>query len=386
VRSIAALLLLAAGCAYYRTEEEEVDAFYRQARAFIAQRRDPEQALALLDRAIALAPHRSEIVETRAGLHRETGHLEAARDDYATAARLNGGGPADLLVRLGAAEGELGFLDRAETALGEAIRQDPTHAEAYLQRARFRRLAGRPADADRDLADARSRGAAWVEPFHNEGVRLLRATRPLEAERWFRYATELDPLRSESWIGLGRALLESRRPFLAEAAFAEAAALRKTDPETHYHRGIALLAAGRQEEALQAYTRAVELDPAKPAYFTGRGMIYQQEYRDPARAAAEYDRALALDPEYPPALFNRAILLHELGRQPEAEADLRRSLSRRGSVDGARLLASILNEQGKYDVAMNVCLEAIQLCKDPAVREGLDDELRRALARKEIPR
>ncbi len=383
MRPAVALLLLSAGCAYYRTEEEEVDALYRQARHLVS---DPERALGLLDRAIGLRDDRPELFEMRGGLHREAGRLERARDDYAAAVRLHGGRPADLLVRLGTAEGELGYLDRAEAALGEAIRLDPGPAEPWLQRARFRRLAGRHAEAEKDVEEARARGASWAESFHNEGVRLLRANRPLDAERCFRFATELDPLRYDSWMGLGRALLETRRPLPAERAFTEAASIRKTDAEAPYHRGNALLAAGRHEEALAAYTRAAELDATKPAYFTGRGLLFQQEYRDPARAAAEYSRALALDPDYAPALLNRATLYHELGRQEEAEQDLRRSLARRPSADGARLLASILNEQGKHEAAINVCMGALEICRDPAVRAGLDGELRRALSRRENSR
>ncbi len=386
MRPAVALLLLTAGCAYYRTEEEEVDALYRQARHVLARGDDPERAVALLDRAIGLRDDRPEILETRGGLHREAGRVELARNDYAAALRLNGGGPADLLVRLGTAEGELGFLDRAEAALGEAIRRDPGPVEPYLQRARFRRLAGRHAEADKDVETARTQGAHWAEPFHNEGVRLLRTSRPQEAERWFRFATEVDPLRYDSWMALGRSLLESRRPLLAERAYAEAASIRQADAEAPYHRGNALLAAGRHEEALAAYTRAAELDGTKPAYFTGRGIVYQQEYRDPARAGAEYERALALDPGYAPALLNRAILLHELGRHEEAESDLRRSLARRATADGARLLASILNEQGKHEAAINVCMGALEINRDPAVREGLEDELRRARARRESSR
>jgi tetratricopeptide (TPR) repeat protein len=373
----ASCLLLLAGCAYYPTEREEADALYRQARHNLSVGRE---ALSLLDRAIALAPERAEIYETRGGLHRDAGRQGAARDDYAEANRLRS--TPDLLTRLGAAEGELGFLDRAEAALGEAIRQDPGLAEAYLQRARFRRLAGRHAEADRDVEAARARGAGWAEAFHNEGVRQLNHGRALDAERWFRFATDIDPLRSESWMGLGRSLLETNRPERAAAAFEAAGAIRKDDPETRYHRGNALRAIGRYEEALEAYAAAERL-AKRPAYPTGAGIIYQQEYRDPARAEDAYARALAMEEAYPPALFNRAILYLELGRLDEAESDMRRSLSKRGSAEGARVLASILNELGKHEAAVNVCMEALEFARDPAVREGLDDELRRALLRKE---
>ena len=377
------LFLLLSACAYYPTVEEEVDALYAQARHLLATGRDAEEARKRLDRAVDLAPERVEIRETRGALHRDAGRLEAAREDFAEAARRRPS--SDLLARLGAIEGELGFLDRAELAFAEALRLDPSNAEAYLQRARFRRLAGREAEAERDVELARERGAAWAEPFHNEGVRLLNVGRPLDAERCFRFATQVDPLRSESWIGLGRALLETRRPALAADAFAEATRIRKSDPEPRYHRGNALFAAGRFEEALESYAAAEALAP-RPAYAVGQGVLYQQEYRDPLRADAAYARALALDPHYPPALFNRALLYLELGRLEEAERDMRLSLSKRGSAEGARVLASILNELGKHDAAVNVCLEALALARDPAVRAGLDEELRRALARKESPK
>lgn len=375
-------LLFAAGCAYYRTEAEEVDALYRRARHDLAAGKDAEAAIALLDRALDLAPERADILVTRARLHREAGRIEEARNDWAEALRLRGPDP-DLLVRAGTAEGELGFLDRAEAAFGEAIRLDPSQAEAWLQRARFRRLAGRHVEAEKDVAEARAHGKGWADPFHNEGVRLVRAGRPLDAESCFRFATELDPLRADSWMGLGRVRLETGRPLLAAAAFAEAETLRPDDAEASYHRGNALWAAGRAEAALGAYARAAEIDPTKPAYPTGLGILHQHEHRDPARAAAQYARALALDPEYPPALLHRASLFHELGLQEEAERDLRLSMGRRASVDGGRLLASILNEQGKFEAAVDVCMNTLPLCRDEAQRRAVDEELRRALARKE---
>lgn len=374
---------LVAGCAYYPSAEEEVDALYGDARRRIATGRGLDEARKLLDRAILLAPERVELLETRGALHRDGGRLEAAREDFAEAARRKPS--ADLLTRLGILEGELGHLQRAEAAFEAALREDPGNAEAYLQRARFRRLAGREAEAERDVQLAREKGAAWVEAFHNEGVRLLNVGRPLQAERCFRFATQVDPLRSESWIGLGRSLMETRRPALAVEAFAEAARIRGTDPEPRYHLGNAHFAAGRFEDALTAYAAAEALAP-RPAYATGIGMIYQQDYRDPLRAEAAYARALALDPDYPPALFNRALLYLALGRLEEAEADMRRSLAKRGSVEGARVLASILIEMGKYDAAIAVCMEALEVAREPGAREGVDDELRRALARKETPK
>jgi tetratricopeptide (TPR) repeat protein len=379
----APLLLLAAGCAYYATEHEEADARWRQARVELARGGSAVRALDLLDRAIELDPDRPEFYQSRAGVRRDLGRLEGAVSDFSFALdlrRASGSEPrelAELHLARGALNGDLGFAADAEKDFERALELQPGLVEVWLQRALVREKAGKAELAKDDRAEARLHGKSFHAPLHNEGIRHLKDGRLDLAERYFRFAIEVDRSRPESHVALGRVYMQARRLEEAAAAFDAALALRPDDPDLIYHRGSVRLAQGRPEAALEDFTRAQRLAPSRAAYVTARALVLHEHFRDPVRAEIEYSGAIRLDGNDPAAWFNRALLREELGRLEEAETDFRSALALRASPEAALRLAGVLRARKQYLSAVDVCLKALAICTDPAQSAALEDERRK---------
>ena len=378
-------LLVLSGCAYYPTESDEADARWRQARTIVAQGGSEERALEHLDRAIELDPDRAEFYQARGGIRRDLGQLKGAAADFSAALDLRraaGALPreiAELLVARGVLNGDLGFDADAERDFSTALEIHPGLIEAWLQRSVVRSKAGKADLAKLDVDEARLHGKAFHASLHNEGIRQLKEGRLDLAERFFRFAIAVDRSRPESHVALGRVYLETRRLEEAAAAFETAIGLKPDDAELFYHRGSARLAQGRPEDALADFTRAQLLAPSRASYVTARALVFHEHYRDPVRAEEEYSGAIRLDERDPAPYLNRGLLREELGRFEEAEQDFRRALAARATPEAALRLAGVLRVRKQYLAAVDVCLKAASICPDPALREALEEERRRAM-------
>jgi tetratricopeptide (TPR) repeat protein len=107
------------------------------------------QALADLDRAIALSPHPASY-EERASIYFAMGNKQAARQDLERALRIDSFSPI-ALMNLGYLYIEDGKYDRAIEYLTKAINVEPTMANAYANRARAHYKKG---NLDRAYSDA----------------------------------------------------------------------------------------------------------------------------------------------------------------------------------------------------------------------------------------
>lgn len=126
-------------------------------------------------------------------------------------------------------------------------------------------------------------GSAWAHRVM--GTRLLRWGRAELAVGPLRRATELDPAHAETWNALA----------LAENA------------------------SGDLEAAEATFRRGVEIAPDHPGLRLGLAalLVNTERYED---ALAIYDAIVREQPRFAPAHVGRGILLHQLGREDEAEA------------------------------------------------------------------
>lgn len=89
----------------------------------------------------------------------------------------------------------------------------------------------------------------------------LEASAPLEAERAYRRALELQPGDAASALNLGRLLHERGELAEAEGFYRAALDREPQSPTAAFNLGVALQDLGRLAEAARAYRRALELDP-----------------------------------------------------------------------------------------------------------------------------
>jgi tetratricopeptide (TPR) repeat protein len=192
--------------------------------------------------------------------------------------------------------------DRAASAFGEVVREDPADAQAWSNYGLALTHLGKAAEAELALSKAVAlaprNGEAW---FHLGVARALR-DEWTDAASAYRRAVALAPEDMVAWHRLGVALAESGEERAASAAFERALILSRSAPsaaaggartaapaddhsqEAGEREGareakswldlaLSLLALGDEEEAVAAYERAFTLDPERASRSLFRPML-----------------------------------------------------------------------------------------------------------------
>ena len=212
----------------------------------------------------------------------------------------------------------------------EAIRIDPTYAQAYagLAKAYFA-----------------------LEIFGGSGV----GTSSNQIRTNTLKALELDGNLAEGHALLGRIHFQLDWNWKnAETEFQRAIELNPNLEEAYVNYAYFLQAMGRHSEALASVHRAVELDPLSAPNICDEGRILYRT-RQFENAVARYQRALELDPTYRPALGRIEDAYEQLGKYEEALAYVRKLQETMNDPSaGLPRLATIYARMGKRREAMEI--------------------------------
>lgn len=206
----------------------------------------------------------------------------------------------------------------------------------------------------RAAADAPEEAARWRDLARAE----LMAERPAMARRAFRQLARLRPRDPRPLVEIGFTHELERDYDQALEVYLEAAALRADAAYPLRVLGTRLLRWGRPEEAIDPLARSVEIDPAHAETWKALGLAHHHAEQIEAAESAfraglthhprhlglrlslaallvnggryepaleVYDGLLEDFPRFAAAHVGRALLLHELGREDEAEAALIRA-------------------------------------------------------------
>jgi tetratricopeptide (TPR) repeat protein len=339
-----------------------------------------EAASALVERSLAADP-RSGIVQRAAGLVRaRQGRIEEARAALRRATEL---APDDLLSHyyLGTThagpetEEARGLRERA---LLRAIALQPAHAPSLAALSELVAAAGRKEEAVAHAAAARRaepREVGW-------GLRLASALRA--AER----ASE-----AESLEGALIAAAQSDPSVLYEALAYFEQSERKADgaalltrvqagnprgPALQRALGDLLLQAGRFDEAEKAYRAVLAQIRDDASALNSLGYMNADRGVRVQEALALIESALKQSPDSPDYLDSRGWALFRLGRLPEAEKDLRRSVAKDAGAEVLDHLAQVLAARGARD-------EAAATWRQALADAEIEDDLKAAIERRLAP-
>ena len=151
----------------------------------------PDEALALLDRAVSIAPRDPRILTNRATLRLERSDVVGAIEDY-VAALLHAPDDADLHFNIAGALAIAGRLDEAMTHLEQAIELDPSHARALANLGNLYRQLGRTKESRETLERAVEVAPGDPQVQHSLGITLTDGRDYVAAAARFRRALELD--------------------------------------------------------------------------------------------------------------------------------------------------------------------------------------------------
>ncbi|MEQ8734991.1 MAG: tetratricopeptide repeat-containing glycosyltransferase family protein [Rhodospirillaceae bacterium] len=108
----------------------------------------------------------------------------------------------DIHHALAAVYWKLGQTDKAERAFDTALRIEPNHEPALMDKARLLQSLGRLDESEQLYLQLTSKNTSRVDAIFNRGVVMFRKGNLVAAERWFRQAARLDPNGSRPMINL----------------------------------------------------------------------------------------------------------------------------------------------------------------------------------------
>lgn len=229
----------------------------------------------------------------------------------------------ELLNALGWVLFQDGRTQEAVAEYKRALAADPKHAKAHNNLALALVELGQLDDAATHFS-----ASLAIEPkaeiYSDLGFVLARQGHAKEADAQYKKALALDPNCPSAHLNLAVAAVQSGDLTAAELHYRQALPGRPT-AETHNGLGFVLARQGRADEAIAEYKKAISVDSKfTPAFNNlGEALARQGKLED---AADYYRRSLAQRPS--PATYNAlGRILHQLGREDEAELQFSKAKS-----------------------------------------------------------
>jgi tetratricopeptide (TPR) repeat protein len=223
-----------------------------------------------------------------------------------------------------------GYFDRAASSFQQALRDDPSSAEA----------------------------------LYGLGSSYLSQQKIAEAHESFERATKLKAsypgTLANAWNNLGLIATQGNRTSEAIRCFQEAVRLSPDNLIALNNLGSAYRLQKDWDAARKAFEHAVEVSPGNPEANYGLGMVFAQA-DDTEHAYAYLQRALKLRPDYPEALNNLGILYLRTQRRDDAVASFKECIRVAPEFDQAYLnLARVYLIEGAPDKARGVLLDLLK--------------------------
>ena len=305
----------------------------------------------------------------------------------------------DLLLLLGALQGQRGKYDEAGRWIEKALAVNPDSAAAHSNLGNCRKCTGQfeaaLASYDASLRLEKTAGtycnragtlidlaryddalecfnqALVLVPNHvmaldGRGVALAHLGRYEEALASHQEATALDPNYSQAWCNSARVAVALKRFDNALASYDQALALHPGDAANHNNRGAVLADLRRYEDALASIQHAIALAPNYIDAFLNLGAT-QKLLKRHDEALRSYDEILKIAPGHVAARIHRGTSLIELGRREEALTEFDIVLdAHRDNVDALTCRGGQLHALGRDDEGLECLHRAIAIKPDAA--------------------
>ncbi len=316
------------------------------------QRGEHQQALDMMERALASDPLNPALYNNCGEICRAQGRLGEAITRYETALRLK---PdyAEAFNNLGVALAQAGRWQESRECLEKALSLAPDYAEAHKNLAlQYER------DGDDEQAMVHLERAVRLQPrdadaLEHLGVLLERGEGRLQ-HALARYQTEFE-----------------------EAVQSLEAAIEQHvgDAVAHDRLGLALQYLGRLDEAVAQHEEAIRLDPELPQAYNNLGNALQRQGRY-EESIPRYEQALQLHEANPYAHSNLGAALHFRGRLDEAVNHLQRALEIKPGFISAQYNLGLINlARGAFTTAWKDYLLRNGEYGKPSVEGPLPDDL-----------
>jgi len=173
-------------------------------------------------------------------------------------------------------QAESGDIEAAEQNYVEALRLQPSFAEAHDRLARLRASAGDFAGAVRSCSEVVRLSPGSSGAYANLGYMHMMDRQLTEAEANYRVALRLDPSSAPALSGLADILHVQGDIAAAEAGWRAARRLDKNLPLVHESLGALFGDQGRDREAIRSYRKAMKLEPSRASVHLKLAGLYHK--------------------------------------------------------------------------------------------------------------
>lgn len=240
----------------------------------------------------------------------------------------------------------------ASRDLEEALRQpDADPFKLRLVLAQVQLLLGHFQDALFHLEQARLVTEDSSRLFSTFGAVLRELGRPLEAEREYRRAVDLDSRDSSAWFGLARLYYEDERLDMTESCLQKVLSLR---PGAIHATTLLDEVRRRQEQTRTLIDEGLEILGENPQYpdWHHRVAVHYSYTGDYERARRHLKEALKLNPRLGKSAYQLGMLEAQTGNFPEACEAFRKCLAtQEGEEAPEHRVAASLEKAGRYEEA-----------------------------------
>jgi len=211
--------------------------------------------------------------------------------------------------------------DRAIADLDEAIRLDPSLADAFIGRGTLLHQRGDDARALIDLSEA-VRLAPDNAMAHSNLGDILQAQRDSDrAIAEYDRAIGLDPRLADAYAGRGVATASKGDNLRAIADYTAAIKLAAPNAPALHNRGVSYVAVGDLDRAAADFTAAIAASPVSARTYFNRGFIYARR-GDLAAAITDFTSAIRFDSKAADAYLLRGIAALYTGDEMTALKDI----------------------------------------------------------------
>jgi tetratricopeptide (TPR) repeat protein/Ethanolamine utilization protein EutJ (predicted chaperonin) len=313
-----------------------------------------EQALAVIEHALAIAPDSPDARAGRGEISALRYRVADAREDFDAALAAS----PDLVVALvGRARlaSRCGVAEQAVRDADRAVELEPGSSDAWIARGIARLAAEQRTLALSDLERAVQLDPSSAEALAWRGFVRLRLGLDVEACEDFSRAIELDPDCVPALTGRAAAGEPGGDDALSHAL--------AVDPRDPFALVVQAARQGDREQAREALDAALEASPDHPPALLARGRLAAASGRLDA-ALTDLDRAVEAAPYSADARYARALTLLELGDDVEAARELGLATRARGlsltSAGGLHILhGRALLRQGRAAEAIEAFTAAL---------------------------
>jgi tetratricopeptide (TPR) repeat protein len=206
---------------------------------------------------------------------------------------------------------ERGYLEQAEAFFQQALRDDPSGAEAlyglgsvYLQQQKNREARE---SFERAVQLHANYPGTMTRAWNNLGILAAREGRTEEADQNFQQALQIDPDFLIALQNLGNVYRQQKRWKEAQDVLRRALQVSPGDPEANYSLGMVFAQLNDTEHAYEYLQKALATRPAYPEALNNLGVLYLRTQR-PREAEKSFKESIRVAPAFDQSYLNLARL------------------------------------------------------------------------------